>query len=252
MSTDTTTSTGKFVWHEHVSQRTDEAKRFYTDLFGWELEPFAGGGEMQYDMIKSGGAMHGGFASPQGDIPPHWLSHVLVDDVDETVRRAEAAGGTVRFGPTEFPEVGRFAIVADAQGAAFSLYAAAGEAMPSNGIFLWDELHTSDIADAKSFYREILGWTATDRDMGGGTTYTIFERSGGDQVGGCFGLSDGEPVSNWFVYIGTEDVDASVERAKELGATIVHEPTDIPEIGRFAVVQDPVGAFFGLFKPTQM
>jgi predicted enzyme related to lactoylglutathione lyase len=53
---------------------------------------------------------------------------------------------------------------------------------------------------------------------------------------------------HWLVYIGTDDVDATTARAKELGATIHVEPMDIPNVGRFSVLQDPAGAAFGLFK----
>ena len=53
---------------------------------------------------------------------------------------------------------------------------------------------------------------------------------------------------NWLVYIGTEDVDASAGKAKELGATVHMPPTDIPNVGRFAVLMDPTGAAFALFK----
>jgi predicted enzyme related to lactoylglutathione lyase len=248
VSTDVKAAVGKFIWHEHVSKDQEQAKRFYTELLGWELDVWKPG-EADYAMIKSGDGMHGGFSSPQGDIPPHWLGHILVEDVDETITKIEGAGGQVRMGPMDMPEIGRFAIVADPQGATFSLYAAEGEPGGSQGVFVWDELHTSDRDSAKSFYPEVFGWTANDNDMGGGTIYTVFQR-GEDQIGGCFDLSEGEPMPNWMVYIGTSDVDASAAKARQLGATIIVEPSDIPNMGRFAVVQDPTGAVFGLFQST--
>ncbi|MBA3717852.1 MAG: VOC family protein, partial [Actinobacteria bacterium] len=55
---------------------------------------------------------------------------------------------------------------------------------------------------------------------------------------------------NWLAYLGTDDVDATTERAKELGATVHMPPTDITEVGRFSVLQDPAGAAFALFKPA--
>lgn len=248
MSTNVGTAVGKFVWHDHVSKDPEQAKRFYTELFGWELEVWKPG-EADYAMIKSGDGMHGGFGTPEGDIPAHWLGHVLVEDVDETISTTEGAGGQVRFGPMDMPDVGRFAIVADPQGASFSLYAASGEPGGSQGVFVWNELHTSDRDGAKTFYSEVFGWTSSDSDMGG-MTYTVFQR-GEDQIGGCSDLHQGEPTSNWMVYIATDDVDGSAAKARELGATILQEPMEIPEVGRFAVVQDPAGAVFGLFKPSR-
>ncbi len=98
MST-TATAVGKFVWHEQVSSDPGQAKDFYTELFGWGTELFKAG-EMDYPMINSGGQNHGGFGTAQeGAPPPHWLSHVQVDDVDETVEKAKAAGGIARRRP---------------------------------------------------------------------------------------------------------------------------------------------------------
>jgi uncharacterized protein len=84
--------------------------------------------------------------------------------------------------------------------------------------------------------------------------YTIFERPGGGEAGaaGCMALTEemksNNVPPNWLVYIGTEDVDASADKAKELGATVYMPPTDIAEVGRFSVLADPTGAAFALFK----
>jgi uncharacterized protein len=86
-------------------------------------------------------------------------------------------------------------------------------------------------------------------DMGEMGTYTIFSRGEEQDVGGCMRTPPGvEAPPHWLVYIGVDDVDATAARAKELGATVFQESTDIPEVGRFAVVQDPAGAVFGLFR----
>jgi predicted enzyme related to lactoylglutathione lyase len=85
----------------------------------------------------------------------------------------------------------------------------------------------------------------------GGMTYTMFKNAAGAQAAGCIQTMEGEPGPNWLVYIGVDDIDATTARAKELGANVIVEPTDIPnDIGRFSVLQDPAGAVFGLFKPT--
>jgi len=248
VSTDVETAVGTFVWHENISNDPDQAKAFYTQLFGWEIEVFKPG-EMDYSMIKSGGTTHGGFMKPQEDIPPHWLGHLLAKDVDETIGQVEGAGGKILFGPMDIPEVGRFGVIADPQGAAFSLFASAGDDGPqSGGVFVWDELHTSDVDGAKSFYGEVFGWTATDRDMGP-MTYTIFER-GEKQIAGCAPLQEGMPTPYWIPYIYSEDVKATVAQAKELGANVFMDAEEVPTVGWIAVLQDPVGAVFGVFKPS--
>ena len=154
------------------------------------------------------------------------------------------------YGPEDIPEVGRFALISDPQGAVVSAFAPSpqGGGGLGEGVFVWDELHTSDPAAAKSFYGEVIGWTARDEDMGG-MTYTIFQNRAGTDVAGCMQLMEGmQAPPHWLVYIGTDDVDATTARAKELGATVFVEPADIPNVGRFSVLQDPAGAAFGLFK----
>jgi uncharacterized protein len=248
LSTGVQTKVGTFIWHEQHSTDVEKSKSFYTDLLGWNTEAWPG--EMEYTIVKVGDQGHGGIMAAQGGAPSHWLGHVLVEDPDEIARRAEAAGGKVLFGPQDIPEVGRFALIADPQGAILSAFAPKGEGMLVEGVFVWDELHTSDTAAAKSFYGEVFGWKARDEDMGG-VTYTIFSTPSGTDVGGCFPLEEGmQAPPHWLVYIAADDIDATTARAKELGATVFVEPADIPNVGRFSVVQDPTGAVFGLFKGT--
>jgi uncharacterized protein len=246
VSTGVQTKIGAFIWHENQSRDVEAAKRFYTELLGWQTEAWPG--EMDYTIIKTGDQGHGGFVAAQGDHPSNWLGHVLVEDVDEIVRRAEAAGGTIVMGPQDVPDVGRLAVITDPQGAIVSAFAPQGEGAVGEGVFVWDELHTTDPGAAKSFYGEVFGWSSQDSDMGG-MTYTIFKRAGGTDVGGCMQLEEGmQAPPHWLVYISTTDIDATTARAKELGATVFVEPTDIPDMGRFSVLQDPAGAAFGLFQ----
>jgi uncharacterized protein len=247
VSTGVRTALGKFVWHENNSTDVEKAKRFYGELLGWESEVWKPG-EMDYAMIKVGDEMHGGFMAAQG-APSHWLGHVLVESADEAADRARRAGGNVIAGPMDIPEVGRFALIADPQGAVVSAFAPEGEAPMGQGVFVWDELMTSDPEAATRFYGEVFGWTSRAMDMGEMGTYTLFSRGEDDDVGGCMRMPEGmQAPPHWLVYVGVDDVDATAARAKELGATLFVEPTDIPEVGRFAIVQDPAGAVFGLFK----
>jgi hypothetical protein len=255
MSTETQTAIGKFVWHDHQSGDVEKAKSFYTELLGWELETFDPDG-MNYPMIKANDQTHGGFGKAEGGAPAHWLGHVFVEDADETAEKVKAGGGTVYYGPADIPEVGRFVVFADPQGAVLSGFASASppEGPPAEGTFVWNELATSDIGAAKTFYGDVFGWGSRDMDMGGGMIYTIFEAAGGGDVGGGMPLTDemkshGVPP-NWLSYLGTDDVDAATQKAEQLGATIHMQPTDIPNVGRFSVGQDPTGAAFALYKPT--
>ena len=246
LSTGVQTAIGKFVWHDNMSTDAAKAKDFYTELFGWELEPFPGA---DYKMIKAGGSLHGGFGAAQGGAPSAWTGHILVEDVDATADKAKSAGGTVITEPMDIPDVGRFAVIADPQGAVFSAFASTGDSPGGEGTFVWDELVTTDVDDAKRFYGEVLGWTSKDLPMGPGT-YTMFKRAGDADVGGLMQRPREDIPPSWTTYIGTQDTDASVAKARELGATILMEPMDVPEHGRFAIIQDPTGAVFGVWQST--
>lgn len=244
------TAIGRFVWHDHISNDPDKARDFYSKLLGWKTEVFMPG-EMDYPAISVDGETHGGFGPAQGGAPPHWLGHIAVEDVDETVTRAEAAGGSVLAPAMDIPEVGRMAVMRDPQGAAFSVFSSASEDWnPTGGVFVWDELHTTDVEGAKAFYREVIGWSANDTDMGGGVTYTIFE-SGGEQRGGCMMIRQPDMPPNWLTYIGVDDVDGKCKEAEDLGAQKMVDPMDIPGVGRFAGLIDPTGAAFALYKPSE-
>ena len=247
MSTSTTTA-GRFVWHEQVSDDPQQAQSFYTQLFGWDVEVWKPG-EIDYPMISANGASHGGFGKRMEGAPPtHWLGHVAVSSVDETIEKAKAAGGQVVFGPMDMEQVGRFAIIAAPDGSFVSAFQPEGEGPAQGGVFVWDELGTQDVEGAERFYRAVFGWTTEDMgaEYGG---YRIF-KSGDTQIGGLMKMPDASTPSQWVPYVHADDVDATVAKAKGLGASAMLEGMDVPGVGRVAVLLDPQGAAFGLFKPS--
>jgi uncharacterized protein len=246
MSTPVQTALGAVVWHDHASSDPERATQFYTALFGWRTEARP---DINYTMIVDDGTQHGGFWPPAEEgLPAGWIGHVLVNDVDATAGRAEAAGGSVLFGPMDAPAGRRFAVIRDPEGAVLSAYSSPGESSPPQGVFGWDELYADDIEAAKSFYSEVFGWTASEMDMGEGRTYTIFN-SGDQQRAGAMEKPPGMTApSHWLVYIVSDDVDAHAAKAKELGAQVYMEPFDVPTVGRLAILADPTRAPFGLHK----
>jgi uncharacterized protein len=238
---------GKFVWHEQVSPDPKQAQDFYTRLFGWGIEVFKPG-EADYPMISSGGQSHGGFGTAmEGAPPPHWLSHVHVDKLEETIEKSEGAGGKLVAGPFEMGEVGRIAIIADPHGAYISAYQPEREGPASEGVFVWDELGTTDADGAQRFYGDVFGWTTSDMgpEYGG---YRIFNR-GETGVAGLMTLADATVPPHWQPYVAVDDPDATTAKATELGGSVLAEPMDVPKVGRIAVLRDPQGATFGIIKP---
>ncbi len=245
------TAAGAFVWHDHMSDDVAKATKFYSELLGWQAEIWKPG-EFDYPMITVDERTHGGFGPAQGGAPAHWLGHVLVEDVDETAARAEAAGGTLLAEPMDIPEIGRMVVIQDPQGAVVSAFSpTGGEASIPEGTFLWDELMTTDVEAAKGSYGEIFGWSASDTDMGEAGTYTIFQRAGEVSAAGCMATRPGGEVPpQWNTYLATDNVDATVAKATELGASVYVDPTDTPGVGRWAVLADPTGATFGLLQTS--
>lgn len=113
-----------------------------------------------------------------------------------------------------------------------------------HGAFSWFELMTNNVESAKKFYSELLGWTMQDMPMEN-MTYTVAKVDSED-VGGIMPMppDSAEMPPTWGIYITVDDVDATASKAKELGGKIFIEPRDIPDVGRFCVIQDPQGAWF--------
>jgi uncharacterized protein len=116
--------------------------------------------------------------------------------------------------------------------------------------FVWYDVMTSDMKAAESFYTQVVGWTAKDAGMPDGD-YTIFS-AGAATVGGLMPITTEAAAKGakpcWTGYIGVPDVDAYAQRVKAEGGAVHSPPQDIPGVGRFAVVADPHGAAFILFK----
>jgi predicted enzyme related to lactoylglutathione lyase len=240
------TRIGKFVWHEQVSHDPEQAQSFYTQLFGWGTEAFTPS-EMDYTMISSSGQVHGGFSKAmEGAPPPHWLSHVAVENLDATIETAKGAGGKLVAGPFDMEDVGRMAILVDPQGAFISAYQSFGEGSEAAGVFVWDELGTTDADGAQRFYEAVFGWATKDmgEEYGG---YRIFHR-GEEQVAGLMKNPDPSIPAAWTPYVGVADTDSTCAKAKELGAEVLVEPMDVPNVGRFAILKDPQGAVFGIIR----
>lgn len=117
------------------------------------------------------------------------------------------------------------------------------------GAPIWYELMTNEPVAAQKFYGKVMGWTFESMPGGATDEYNIAS-AGTDTVAGIMRTPDhakGMP-DMWFVYVGVEDVDVSVEKIKSLGGSVDIEPTDIPGVGRFAFCRDPQGAHFYVMR----
>ena len=116
------------------------------------------------------------------------------------------------------------------------------DSLMKHGAFGWFELMTTDVEGAKNFYGEVFGWEAEKAPMEG-MDYTVLKVDGKAVAGmmamppECEGMNP-----SWDIYVTVDDVDAVAEKVGKLGGRVLRAPADIPQVGRFCVLQDPHGA----------
>jgi predicted enzyme related to lactoylglutathione lyase len=262
MPTQTKYKQGEFSWIELHTTDTDAAKRFYSGLFGWTFDDVPmPEGMGTYTMAKLGDQHVGAITKLNADmakmgVPPNWASYITVDNVDETTKKVSTNNGKVIKEPFDVMDVGRMAVVQDPSGATVCLWQAkkhiGAGVKGENGALCWNEVFTTNVDAAGKFYANTIGWKTEAVDMGPMGTYTLF-KNGDDKNSNAGGMMPMPPnmkgvPSNWLAYIQVADCDVSAKKVSDLGGKVVMPPMDIPKIGRFAIVQDPAGATFALFK----
>jgi hypothetical protein len=229
------------IWHELFTTDPDAAVGFYTQLLDAELEVAPG---LEYRMLKKDGRTHAGFVhNPSGGaIPSTWYPYIHVVDVDAAVETATAGGARLIHGPQDVGGLARFAVLGDPQHATFGLMSS-DEDRPE-GLFVWDELHATDVDPAASFYGSVAGWTTAPFVE----EYRVFN-AGEAGVAGLMKERSGSQRASWLTYFGVDDTDATAAKAMELGAGVIIPPESMEQVGRYAVLTDPTGAAFGLHQP---
>ncbi|GAA1272664.1 VOC family protein [Kitasatospora nipponensis] len=247
-------------WLDLGSPDTDAAQAFYQALFGWTFGsagPDSGG----YGFFRQGErtvAALGPLTEEGADSA--WTLYFHSADADHSARLVEQAGGTVRFGPFDVFDNGRMAGFTDPTGARFAVWqpgtTAGLDAVTDVGTLCWTELHTSDPAAAKDFYRTVFDWLEQDVPFGD-FTYTVVTPTAAGTDSSQGGISALLPEdravrggSYWLPYFEVADTDATVRRAEQLGGTVCAAATDAPGVGRFAQLADPHGAVFSVIAST--
>ena len=252
---------GNFCWFELGTSDQDGAKEFYTKLFGWSFtDSPMGEGLGDYTMLKLDGKEIGALyqldEQMQG-IPPHWATYVAVESADQMSAKAAELGGEPLCPPFDVFTHGRMAIIKDPTGATINLWEPkehfGADLVSQPGSACWSELATRDTVAAKAFYTALFGWDLKESQS---ETMKYTELiNGGQPIGGMLPMEgdqwEGVPP-HWLIYFMVDDCDATTERADELGGKTIVTPTDIPNTGRFSVIQDPQGAVFAVIKLLPM
>ena len=254
MSEMTSYQPGVPCWVDLSTTDLPGALAFYGRLFGWEAEDM---GEQagHYTMLRLRG-LDVAAASPQtpeqAGRPPAWNIYVAVSDADASAAAIEGAGGRLLMPPMDVFTSGRMAVAMDPQGAAFSIWQArdhiGSRIVDEPGSLAWTELATRDVEGAFAFYGTVFGWGRKDTDPAG-MSYTELQVEG-RSVAGMMAMTDQWPAEvppHWMPYFAVADTDATAGVAQELGGRVPVPPTDIPP-GRFAVLNDPQGAFFSVIN----
>jgi len=247
---------GRFVWHELMASEPKAAAAFYQGVVGWKPKPYDK--NPSYTMLTFDGRRMGGVMMlPEPGAPSNWLSYIGTPNVDATARQAIELGGKVLKPAADIPDVGRFAMLQDPQGANFIAFTpnsseAAGNAKPGLGDFSWHELITTDWQAAFNFYQKLFGWEKTDSmEMGPGQVYQMFGWKG-LTLGGMFnkpGAMAGPPM--WLPYVLVPDAKKVVGTIKKLGGRVINGPMEVPGGDWITQGLDPRGVMFAVHSKKQ-
>lgn len=250
------TQHGTPCWYELVAgpDGAAAAGAFYGALLGWRLTE-AGIDGQPYALAHLGGRRVAGISG--AGTGPGWLIHVAVADAAATCGLVAELGGAVRHDPTEIPGTGRFAVLADPQGAAFGILehaetpdgpGAFDAALP--GAAAWNELLTDAPEAATAFYARVLGWGAGDvHDMGPAGAYRIMTQGDAQVAGIMTRPDDGRP--EWLAYFGHPDIPGAARHIADLGGRVTLGPEPVPGGMMVLNATDPTGARFGLVGPAR-
>lgn len=250
-----------FVWYELMTTDPAAAKAFYSQVVGWTAAD-SGMPDMEYTLLSAGSHQIAGLMAlpPEAcatGVPPNWTGYVAVADVDAKAADMQAAGGQVLHPPHDIPGVGRFAVMADPQGAVICLFKDSSNTAytppPADmaGTVGWHELIAADGAAAWDFYSQMFGWTKAEAmDMGPMGVYQLFA-AGSHPIGGMMTKPPEVPVPCWLYYFNTDAIDAAIGRVTAGGGKVIHGPMEVPGGSWIVQCTDPQGAVFALVAPKR-
>lgn len=238
---------GTFSWAELATSDADEAKAFYTAVFGWEYRdnPIPDG-SVYSTAVRDGKDVAALFASEQ---PPHWNCYVTVESADASATRAGELSATIAMEPFDVMDVGRMAVIIDPVGAALCLWEPrshiGASLVNAPGSMTWNDLITPDPDLSARFYGDLLGWTT--EEVEGGSGYRVI-RNGERTNGGMMPLDPrmGATPPSWMPYFGHEDVERLVTEVADSGGQVFNGPMKMAQ-GTIAVFGDPQNAAFAVW-----
>jgi len=246
-----------FAWYELLTTDLPAAESFYGKVVGWTAQD-ASTPQFAYRVFSSDEAPVAGLMELPLDgqkkgATPRWVGYVAVRDIDATVARLKALGGTVYVPPTD-SNIGRIAVVADPQTATLALvggltYATAAPIEPGAcGRVGWHELLASEGKAAFGFYSAVFGWEKPPAEQALLESYQLFA-AGGRMLGGMFTKFAAAPVPFWLYYFDVADLDSAIDQVKAGGGRVAQGPIELWDGHWAARCIDPQGAMFAVQGP---
>jgi uncharacterized protein len=245
---------GSFGWVELDTTNQNAAKSFYTTLFGWGgIEVPMGPGDTYFIFQLKGRDVAACYSMRQDErdqgVGVHWNLYIATDSADQTSAKAAQAGGTILMPPFDVPDAGRMAVIQDPTGAVFSLWQGGKTQglgiVGEPGALCWADLGTPDPDRAAKFYSTVFGWKV-ERGENDPSGY-LHIKNGEHFIGGIPPAHTKTPP-HWLIYFMVADVAATAAKAAQLGAKILMPAQDMAGVGTWAIVADPQGGVFAIFK----
>jgi uncharacterized protein len=245
---------GTFCWAGLATSDVPAAKAFYGGLFGWEQEDLDAGAAGVYTLLRRGGQEVAILYRQQpqaraAGAPPHWTSYISIEDAESTAARANELGGAAAFrAPFDVLDAGRVAAIRDPTGAMVSLWEPCSRIgatlVNDTGALCWNELATTDVERAKTFFGELLGWEYETGDDGYVSIENAGRLNGGmrEQI-----VHERRAPPAWLPHFTVDSADKAAREATRLGGREVRPTTESP-LGRYAVIADPQGAAFAVYE----
>jgi predicted enzyme related to lactoylglutathione lyase len=241
---------GSFLWHDLMTTDPGAAGDFYPKVLGWKSEAMEGS---DYKVWTTPKGMSGGTSQLESDAqtPSHWLAYVGTPDIEATIDKAKELGGRLVKEVKEVSSVGKYAVIADPQGALIALYSPeSADSTDTGSSFTWHELATSDLEAAWDFYSELFGWSKEgEHDMGPGMGIYLLFGQDGKQLGGMYKQPADRPSApNWLSYMSVSSAADAAEATKDAGGQVANGPMEVPGGDLIAQLIDPQGAFFAVHQ----
>jgi len=244
-------ATGTFVGAVLLTDDAEAASVFYGELFGWDMEKAKDGGY----AVRHKGRLVASISPLQNakeDIDESfWLVGLTVNSLDRVLRATSESGGKVFIGAERFSDYGRFAVIADPEGAPLMLVQSGAEPIGGTsgpGSWVWAELWSDDPAKAAEFYASTIGleYGQLNRE---GQPYDVLMSKGVARAGMVTIPDEYENLdAGWAPYVAVADIAASLEEVTRLGGTLIFSTTEHPAEGAVALIKDPTGAVLFLYQ----